>query len=49
VRKRFKEKSFAAGANREIMAQCTKIGLDLDTFIAVGLEAMQRVAGDLGL
>jgi putative nucleotidyltransferase with HDIG domain len=49
VRKRFKEKSFAAGANREIMAQCTEIGLDLDTFIAVGLEAMQRVAGDLVL
>jgi len=49
IRKRFKEKSFAAGANREQMAKCTDIGLDLDTFIEIGLKAMQEVAGELGL
>jgi predicted hydrolase (HD superfamily) len=49
IRKRFKEKSFAAGANREHIAKCSEIGLELDTFIDVGLEAMKGVAGDLGL
>ena len=49
VRKRFKEKSFAAGANREQIATCSALGIDLDAFIATGLTAMQGVAGDLGL
>jgi putative nucleotidyltransferase with HDIG domain len=49
VLKRFKEKSFAAGANRENMGKCTEIGLDLDTFIELGVEAMKGVAGELGL
>ena len=49
IRKRFKEKSFAAGASREQMALCTDIGLDLDTFIEVGLTAMKGVAEELGL
>jgi putative nucleotidyltransferase with HDIG domain len=49
VRKRFKEKSFAAGASREQIAQCTNIGLELDQFIELGLEAMKGIAADLGL
>ena len=49
VRKRFKEKSFAAGASREQIARCADIGLDLDEFIAIGLEAMKKVAPQLGL
>ncbi|MFC1995117.1 HD domain-containing protein [Chloroflexota bacterium] len=49
VRKRFKEKSFAAGANREHIARCSKIGLELDEFIELGLVAMQGIAADLGL
>jgi putative nucleotidyltransferase with HDIG domain len=49
VSKRFKEKSFAAGANREQIAACSELGLTLDEFIGLGLEAMKGVAGDLGL
>ena len=49
VRKRFKEKSFAAGASREQIAQCSEIGLELDEFIVIGVEAMQGIAADLGL
>jgi predicted hydrolase (HD superfamily) len=49
VRKRFKEKSFAAGANREQISQCSEIGLELDEFIELGLKAMQGVAVDLSL
>ena len=49
VRKRFKEKSFAAGANREQISLCSEIGLELDEFIELGLEAMKGIAADLGL
>jgi len=49
IRKRFKEKSFAAGASREQMSTCSNVGLELDAFIELGLEAMKGVAGDLGL
>jgi len=49
VRKRFKEKAFAAGANREQISKCSEIGLELDEFIELGLEAMKEIADDLGL
>ena len=49
VGKRFKEKSFAAGANREQIATCSNLGLELEEFIDIGLKAMQSVAADLGL
>ncbi len=49
VRKRFKEKSFAAGANRQNIAACSALGIELDEFIEIGVKAMQGVASDLGL
>lgn len=49
VRKRFKEKSFAAGANRENIATCSELGIELDEFLELGLKAMQGIASDLGL
>jgi putative nucleotidyltransferase with HDIG domain len=49
VRKRFKEKSFAAGANRENIAKCSVLGMELDEFIELGVKAMQNVATELGL
>ena len=49
VGKRFKEKSFAAGANRQQIATCSNLGLELDEFIDIGLKAMQGIAADLGL
>lgn len=49
VKKKFKEKGFAAGANREQIALCSEIGLELDEFIVLGLEAMKEIAADLGL
>jgi len=49
IKKRFKEKSFAAGANREQIARCCDIGLELDEFIGLGLEAMKKIAANLGL
>ncbi|HEX79005.1 MAG TPA: phosphohydrolase, partial [Dehalococcoidia bacterium] len=49
IRKRFKEKSFAAGASREQIASCSELGLELDEFIELSLEAMKGIAEDLGL
>ena len=49
MRKRFKEKGFAAGTNRQQIAKCSEIGLELDEFIELGVAAMKEIAGDLGL
>jgi len=49
VLKRFKEKRFAAGANREQIKTCEELGLPLEEFISIALAAMQGIAGDLGL
>lgn len=49
VRKRMKEKSFAAGANREIIMECEKLGIPLEEFCEICLGAMQGIADDLGL
>jgi len=47
--KRFREKSFAAGVNREQVAQCQEIGLELEEFIGLGIEAMREIALQLEL
>jgi len=46
---RFKEKSFARGAKRETIASCEEMGLSLEEFLGLSLEAMQGIAGELGL
>ena len=47
VMKRFHEKSFAAGVNREQVAQCQEIGVELEEFISLGIEAMKGIASEL--
>ena len=47
--KRFHEKSFARGANRELIASCSEMGLTLEEFIGIGLKAMQDNHEELGL
>lgn len=49
LKKRFREPSFAKGARREDIMTCVELGLDLDEFLAIGLEAMQEASDDLGL
>jgi len=46
---RFKEKSFARGANREQIKTCEEFGLSLEEFINIGLEAMKSISDELGL
>ncbi|HKK02267.1 MAG TPA: HDIG domain-containing protein [Desulfuromonadales bacterium] len=49
VRKRMKEKAFAAGVDRGIVMECEALGLSLEEFIEICLEAMTGIAGELGL
>lgn len=50
VMKKFKSLSFAAGTRREDIQKCQeKLGIPLEEFIKISLEAMQGIAGELGL
>lgn len=50
VLKRFKEKSFAKGANRESILLCEeKLNIPLAKFVEINLTAMQSISDDLGL
>lgn len=50
VRKKLKDKAFAAQVSREQIASCTELlGMELDELIEITLEAMQGVATELGL
>ena len=49
VRKRMKETRFAANVDRNRIMFCEKIGIPLDEFIVLSLEAMTSVADELGL
>jgi predicted hydrolase (HD superfamily) len=49
VLNRYREKSFAKGANRQQIATCSELGISLEEFIKISLEAMKSIASDLGL
>jgi len=50
VLKRFKEKAFAKGANREIISKCQEyLDLNLEEFVRIVLKSMQEISGELGL
>ena len=49
LKRRFKEKAFAKGANRDQMRSCEEMGLSLDEFLEISLNAMKEIADELGL
>ncbi len=49
VKKRFKQKAFARGANRETIAECEHCGLTIEEFCALSLQALTDISDDLGL
>jgi putative nucleotidyltransferase with HDIG domain len=50
VLNRFKEKSFASGANREVIAKCQEyLNLSLEKFVGLALKAMKEISSELGL
>ncbi|MFA5813967.1 MAG: lysine--tRNA ligase [Patescibacteria group bacterium] len=49
VKKKFKDKSFSAKVDREVIRECEKLGLELDEFLNLAIEAMRGIAGEIGL
>ena len=49
VKNRLGEKSFSRAVSRERIGTCQDLGLSLDEFIGIALEAMKSVAAELGL
>ena len=48
VVKRMKEKAFAASVNRDTILECEKIGITIDEFAELSIEAIKPIANDLG-
>ncbi len=49
VVKRYGEKSFARGADRDVIASCSDMDMELEEFVAISLSAMQGISSKLGL
>lgn len=50
VKKKWKQKSFAAGVNRDIILKgADRLGMDIDTIIAETIDGMKSAAGEIGL
>ena len=49
VLKRFKEKRFAAGADRMSIQRCSEMGLGLEEFVSICIEGMKGITDVLGL
>jgi putative nucleotidyltransferase with HDIG domain len=47
--KRMKEKAFAASVSREIIMECETIGLPLQEFVEISLDAMKEIGDEIGL
>jgi uncharacterized protein len=49
VTKRMKQSAFAASVSRENIMECEKIGLTLNDFTEIALNAMKEIAEDIGV
>jgi len=49
VTKRMKEKAFAASVKRENILECEKIGIPIDEFAEISINAMKEISDTLGL
>jgi predicted hydrolase (HD superfamily) len=48
VKKKFKEKAFAAGCERERIRLIEPL-MDLETFYRLAIEGLSKIRGDIGL
>ena len=49
LKKKMKDKAFAASVNRDCIRQCEQAGLPLDDFLALSIVAMGAIDAELGL
>lgn len=43
IKKKMKDKAFAAAVNRDNIRECSRLGLELDEFLAIAIRAMASV------
>jgi putative nucleotidyltransferase with HDIG domain len=49
VKKKFKDKDFARGADRQRIALCEELGLPMEDFFEIALKGVRAVSKDLGI
>jgi len=49
LKKKMKDKAFAASVNRETIGECQKLGLELGDFLTLGIAAVAGIAPEVGL
>ena len=49
IKKKFKDKSFAARVDRNIIRECEKLDLELGEFLEISLDAIKEIAEEIGL
>ena len=49
LRKKFKDKRFAANCNRELVKEIEKVGLSLDEFFEISINAIKSIKDKIGL
>ena len=49
LKKKFKDKAFAAKVNRDIILECEKFGLNLDEFLEIGINALNKIKEEVEL
>src|SRR3989338_364414 len=49
LKKKFKDKKFAAAVRRDIIMECGKLGLGIDEFFELSINAVREIAANVGL
>ncbi|MDX9892973.1 MAG: HDIG domain-containing protein [Patescibacteria group bacterium] len=49
IKKKMKDKSFAAKVDREVIKECEQAGIMLDDFIELSLKAVKEIAAEIGV
>lgn len=49
IKKKMKDKSFAAKVNRDVIRECEPAGVPLDQFIEISLGAIKEIAAEVGI
>lgn len=49
LKKKMKDKAFAASVNRDCIRECDKIGIELNTFLQIAINSITAIAPEVGL
>jgi len=49
LKKKFQDRAFAAGCDREIIKEIEQVGISLEEFFKIAIEGIKKIKGDIGL